>query len=179
MHDWTRRGEVPLPDPDLAADMYDHAECAMNEVGYVHYEISNWCRPGRECEHNLIYWRNEPYFGLGAGAHGSTITRRRWNVRRPAEYIARVGSGASAEMSGEDIDERTSRGETMILGLRLLEEGVQQERFRRRYGLSIEAAYPDELGEGWARGLIEITPECVRLTPSGRFLSNQVMRTFV
>jgi oxygen-independent coproporphyrinogen-3 oxidase len=179
MYDWTRRGETPFPDPDLAADMYDYAEGAMREAEFTHYEISNWCKPGRECRHNLIYWRNEPYYGLGAGAHGSTITQRRWNVKRPADYIARIERGESVEMNHEDIDERTSRGETMMLGLRLLNEGVQQARFAQRYGAPAAHFYERELDESAKKGLIEVTDERVRLTERGRFVSNQVMRLFV
>jgi oxygen-independent coproporphyrinogen-3 oxidase len=179
MYDWTRRGEVPFPDPDLAADMYDHAEDALGAAGYDHYEISNWCKPGRACQHNLIYWRNEPYYGLGAGAHGSTITRRRWNVRRPADYITRIERNETVEMNGEDIDGATSRGETMMLGLRLLNEGVTHERFAQRYGAPMMQFYARELDEGVAKGLIEITAERVKLTERGRFVSNQVMKLFV
>lgn len=179
MYDWTRRGEVPFPDPDAAADMYDHAEEALGAAGYDHYEISNWCKPGRECAHNLIYWRNEPYFGLGAGAHGSTIARRRWNAKRPADYIGRIERGESVEMNHEDIDERTSRGETMMLGLRLLNEGVPHARFEQRYGAPMAAFFARELNEGVSKGLIEMDAERVRLTERGRFVSNQVMKLFV
>lgn len=179
MHDWTRRGELPFPDPDLAADMYDHAEQTLGAQGLIHYEISNWCRPGRACEHNLIYWRNEPYYGLGAGAHGSTIVRRRWNVRQPREYITRVERGETAEMNHEDIDERTSRGETMMLGLRLLQEGVTHSRFAERYGAPPSHFYERELAQGQHFNLLEVTDERVRLTERGHFLSNQVMRMFV
>lgn len=179
MYDWTRRGEVPFPDPDLAADMYDHAEVAMAGAGFEHYEISNWCKPGHECAHNLIYWRNEPYYGLGAGAHGSTVTRRRWNVKRPAEYIARIERGESVEMNHEDIDARTSRGETMMLGLRLLNEGVSQARFAERYGAPASRFYPNELDEAASKGLIEVTTERIRLTEKGRFVSNQALKLFV
>ena len=179
LHDWTRRGQVPFPDPDLAADMYEHTERALGEAGFEHYEISNWCKPGRACAHNLIYWRNEPYYGLGAGAHGSTIRRRRWNVKRPADYIARLERGESAEGGHEDIDEATSRGETMMLGLRLLREGVEQARFARRYGAPIAHFYARELEAGVAQGLLEVTDERVRLTERGRFISNRAMRLFL
>lgn len=179
MYDWTRRGEVPFPDPDLAADMYDYAERALDDAGFVHYEISNWCRPGCACEHNLIYWRNEPYYGFGAGAHRSTITRRSWNVKRPTEYIARIARGESAEMSHEDIDAATSRGETMMLGLRLLQEGVSQVRFAARYGAPISHFYARELQIGVAQGLLEVDDERVRLTSRGRFVSNRVMQLFI
>jgi oxygen-independent coproporphyrinogen-3 oxidase len=179
MYDWTRRGEVPFPDPDAAADMYDHAEEAMGSAGFDHYEISNWCKPGRECAHNLIYWRNESYLGLGAGAHGSTVNRRRWNVKRPADYISRIERGESVELNHEDIDERTSRGETMMLGLRLLNEGVTQARFAERYGAPAAHFYAEELNEAAGKGLLEITPERIRLTEKGRFVSNQALKLFV
>lgn len=179
MYDWTRRGEVPFPDPDAAADMYDHAEEAMGSAGFDHYEISNWCKSGRECDHNLIYWRNEPYYGLGAGAHGSTITRRRWNVKRPADYVSRIDRGESVEMNHEDIDERTSRGETMMLGLRLLNEGVNVSRFAERYGAPPAHFYARELDEAVSKRLIEITPERICLTEQGRFVSNQALKLFV
>jgi oxygen-independent coproporphyrinogen-3 oxidase len=179
MYDWVRRGEVPTPDPDAAADMYDYAEAAMAHAGFAHYEISNWCKPGRACAHNLIYWHNEPYYGMGAGAHASSIQRRWWNVRRPADYVARIQRGESVEMGHEDIDAATSRGETMMLGLRLLEEGISPARFAARYGAPIDHFYAAELRDGVQRGLLEITPERVRLTTKGHFLSNQVLSTFV
>ncbi len=179
MYDWTRRGEAPFPDPDLAADMYDHAEDVLGGAGFGHYEISNWCKPGRECAHNLIYWRNEPYYGLGAGAHGSTIARRRWNVKRPADYVNRIEHGESAEMNHEDIDARTSRGETMMLGLRLLNEGVSQARFAERYGAPPAHFYARELDEAVGKGLLEVTSDCIRLTEQGHFVSNQALKLFI
>lgn len=179
LHDQTRRGDLPYPDPDAAADMYDLAEDMLGAAGYIHYEISNWRRPGRECAHNLIYWRNEPYFGFGPGAHSSSIRRRWWNVRRPAEYIARIERGESVEMGNEDIDERASRGETMVMGLRLLQEGVTYARFAQRHGVEMREVFGEQLRAGQEKGLLELLPDRVRLTRKGRFLSNQVMATFV
>jgi oxygen-independent coproporphyrinogen III oxidase len=179
MHDWTRRGEVPFPDPDAAADMYEHARETLGMAGYGHYEISNWAKPGRACAHNLIYWRNEPYYGLGAGAHGSTINRRTWCVKRPADYIARVERGDPVELNHEDLEPHTSRGETMMLGLRLLQEGVSQARFAARYGAPVDAFYARELARGVEMGVIDVTPERVQLTEKGTFVSNQAMMLFV
>lgn len=180
LQDLTRRGTLPLPDSDVAADMYDHAESRMEAAGYTHYEISNWCRPGRPCAHNLIYWRNEPYFGLGAGAHSSAIDRRWWNVKRPADYIARAGRGASAvEAGGEDIDGPTSRGETMMLGMRLLGEGMTHARFEARYGAPMASFFGEALAEAAHRGLVVVDAAGARLTEKGRFLSNQVFQMFV
>ena len=185
MYDWTRRGDVPFPDPDVAADMYDAAEETLGALGYVHYEISNWCLPGRECAHNLIYWRNEPYYGLGAGAHSSSINRRWWKVRRPAEYIARAKRMVNGEpstvleMGSEMINPAVSRGETMMLGLRLLHEGIEQARFAQRYGAPITHFFADALTEAEAKGLIAINAQRICLTQRGRFLSNQVMKLFL
>ncbi len=83
-------GSIPLPDPDTAADQYEMACAALAAAGFGHYEISNWARPGHECQHNLIYWRNEPYLGLGAGAHGSAGGYRYHVVRQPRHYIRRM-----------------------------------------------------------------------------------------
>ncbi len=179
LHDQVRRGELPSPDPDAAADMFDCAEEALAKAGFAHYEISNWCRAGRECRHNLIYWRNEPYFGFGPGAHSSSIARRWWNVRRPAEYVDRIRRGEPVEMGREDIDERTSRGETMVMGLRLLQEGVSFERFEARHGMAMQQAFGEALRESERKGLLEIQADRALLTPRGRFLSNQVMTLFV
>ncbi len=179
MHDWTRRGEVPFPDPDLAADMYAFAEHTLAAAGLEHYEISNWCKPGHMCEHNLIYWRNEPYHGLGAGAHGSTIARRYWKVKRPADYIARVARGEPIEHGHEDIGAATSRSETMMLGLRLLREGVDQARFTQRYGAPVAHFYARQLEQGIAQGLLEVDEARVRLTERGQFVSNQAMQLFL
>ena len=184
MHDWVRRGEVPYPDPDAAADMYDYAEQAMAGFGYDHYEISNWCLADHECEHNLIYWHNEPYYGLGAGAHSSAIYaghggRRWWKVRRPADYVGKAERGESLEMNHEVLEERTSRGETIVLALRLLNEGVNQARFTERYGAPIHTFYENELKEGVNLGLLDITAERITLTQKGHFLSNRVMEMFV
>ena len=179
MHDWVRRGDVPYPDPDAAADMYDHAEASMRAAGFTHYEISNWALPGRECAHNVIYWHNEPFFGFGAGAHSSSVQRRWWNVRRPADYVGRIQRGESAEMGHEDIDAVTSRGETMMMGLRLLEEGVSLTAFAQRYGAPLEQYYAAELREGLRLGMLDITPDRVRLTERGHFLSNQALMLFV
>ncbi|MCX7939189.1 MAG: radical SAM family heme chaperone HemW [Thermoflexales bacterium] len=179
MHDWTRRGEVPLPDPDLAAAMYALAEEHLDAAGFTHYEISNWHRPDKACQHNLVYWRNGSYFGFGAGAHGATETLRYWRVRRPAEYIARAQRGESTIAGSETIEPATSRSETMMLGLRLLEEGVSQARFAQRYGAPISAFFAEALQRGEQLGLIEVTPERVRLRPEARFISNQAMMLFI
>ena len=99
MERWVDSGALPEPDPDLAAEMYETAEEAMSRRGYRHYEISNWALPGFESRHNLVYWRNEPYLGVGPGAHSYLDGVRLWNLRSPREYVRRVERAASRDSS--------------------------------------------------------------------------------
>src|SRR5207245_4757965 len=96
-------GARPGPDPDLQADMFHMACELLAAAGYVHYEISNWAKPGHECVHNLGYWEGRPYLGLGAGAHSFRAARRWWNLRPPAAYIATVEEGRAPLGGGETL----------------------------------------------------------------------------
>jgi oxygen-independent coproporphyrinogen-3 oxidase len=91
MQRWLHNGTILAPDPDTAADQYELAGRELAAAGFGHYEISNWARPGRECRHNVVYWRNEPYLGLGAGAHGLAGGYRYQVVRQPRAYVRRMG----------------------------------------------------------------------------------------
>ncbi|MFQ6058653.1 MAG: radical SAM family heme chaperone HemW [Anaerolineae bacterium] len=179
LHAQVARGELPQPDPDLAADMYLLAQEMLGAAGYRHYEISNWARPGYECRHNLTYWRNGPYLGFGAGAHSWFGRRRYHNVLSPQEYIQRLCHGAGPIAESEEIGEALEMAETMIMGLRLIEEGVSFEGFARRFGRRLESLYKKELEELRELGLIEVTEERVRLTGRGRLLGNEVFQRFL
>jgi oxygen-independent coproporphyrinogen-3 oxidase len=174
----------------------------LGAAGYLHYEISNWARAGGEAAwqsprlaaaHNLIYWRNQPYLGLGAGAY-STVNGERWmNVKRPQTYLERVeiGTGlglARAEKSVERIDRSIAIQEQLLLGLRLVREGVGLAEFEARFGVALPDAFPDAFPEAVADGLasnltelIETPPDGrrLRLTEQGRFLANQVIIQFI
>ena len=91
MHNWVASGRMTDPDPDLSADMYLLAEERMDSLGYCHYEISNWSKPGFKSEHNLAYWKNLSYLGVGPGAHSYISDCRFRNIRSPREYITRLG----------------------------------------------------------------------------------------
>ncbi len=193
LFDRVRRGLSAEPDDDLAADLYAQACERLAAGGYEQYEISNWAlRRGQEagvrrqlptsnlqCHHNLVYWRHEPYLGFGAGAHSYAEDRRWWNVKPTPEYIRRIKAGQSPERAGESIDRRLAMGETMMLGLRLVAEGVTDARFRARFGLGLDDAFGDEIARLIARGLLERLPDRVRLTRRGRLLGNQVFAEFL
>jgi oxygen-independent coproporphyrinogen III oxidase len=181
------QGIAPEPDPDLQADMYEFAVQAMAAAGYQQYEISNWSRPGRECRHNLIYWRNQPYLGLGAGAHSRFRDARFAAVRAPAVYIQRVaaargGAGIEPEplairfphIATEDaLDAVTDASDSAILGLRL-NEGLDLQAFAARHGAALHEIAGPALDELTGFGLTERADGHLRLTEKGRLLSNEV-----
>jgi oxygen-independent coproporphyrinogen-3 oxidase len=178
-------GWLSTPDPDLAADMYELAGEWLAGAGYRQYEISNWSRPGYQCAHNLVYWRNRPYLGLGAGAHSSLRGRRWWNVRPVQSYIDRVIEGVAtpwpspAAQDGEVIDRALEMGETMMLGLRLTQEGIAESDFRQRFGVSLEEVYGDVIQDMQRLGLLMWTDGRLCLTRRGRLLGNQVFAEFL
>ena len=189
-------GDLPQPDPDLAADMYLHAEEVLADAGYHHYEISNWCLPGHQCRHNMTYWLNQAYLGIGPGAHSSVHGYRFHDVTSPRQYIDLVRNWATrgttpAQSLNEEtlgsidpiggierIDERTAMAETMFLGLRLL-DGIGMNGFRERHGADLSAVYGREIQELTEQGLLEQGEGLLRLTGKGRLLANQVFLRFL
>ena len=199
---WVEQGRLPEPDPDLAADMYDLARSALKDAGYEHYEISNWSRAGRESEHNLAYWRNLQWLGVGPGAHSSLRTAesaggcRFWTVRSPRDYARRAAEWAakasrweSATAAGiegvptvdglEVIDEDTAAAETMFLGLRLL-DGMDVAEASARVGIDLAARYERELAELTAEGLLAWEDDGrLRLAEEAYLVANQAFTRFL
>ena len=188
-------GMLPNPDPDLAADMYEWARDELRVAGYRHYEISNWARTGVEgdgatpqlaCRHNLGTWKLQPYLGLGAGAHGSVPGWRYANVRHPSDYIHRIGSGAAGRFPFSPavaetwpVDAETERREWLMLGLRLVEEGVEARGFQERFGVDLDSVFGSILADLEEQGLLERSAGRLRLTPRGHLLGNRVFVHFV
>ena len=178
---WTLRqkGRLPLPDDDAAAEMFQMAIDAAGGAGYRQYEVSNFARPSRECRHNLHYWRNEPYFGFGCGAVGYQEGARRMNLKSPAKYAEAVEAGRDLTLSSETLPRDAQMAETMMLGLRLTQEGVDCALFAARFGVDPREQYASEVETFARRGLLEVAGESLRLTPQGVFLANDVMMAFV
>ena len=174
-----QKGRLTLPGDDAAADMYALAQREMATAGRSQYETSNFALPGRECRHNLHYWRNEEYDGFGCGAASYRGGTRRMTVKSPVQYADKVSSGADLTLSAETLTREETMAETMMLGLRLTREGVSRARFRERFGADPAAVYAQDIETFRARGLLEVTNECIRLTPGGVFLANEVMMAFV
>ena len=184
----TKSGIIPLPDADLSADQYALACQLLATAGYIHYEISNWALPQYECQHNLIYWRNEQYLGLGAGAHGHAGGWRYAVVKQPRTYLRRIAQGrdpnqpyplSSAVAEANQMSQADRISETMITQLRLLEEGVDLAWFSAEFGLTLDDHYGETLTQLIDWGLVEKKFGRLRLTPQGWFLSNQVFYRLV
>lgn len=202
LHHWVQVGRVDQPDDDEAADLYELAMDVLGDAGHIHYEVSNWARRTADdptarahaasmaayaCRHNLIYWRNQEYLGVGPGAHSHLITdgdggpvEQRWGNDKPvADYIKRIADGEPVAAFTETIEPQLSMGETMMLGLRLVMEGVPFVRFQQRYGMALAAVFADELARLQAWGLIEMSADRVRLTHRGLMVGNQVFAYFL
>jgi oxygen-independent coproporphyrinogen-3 oxidase len=186
LHRWVGEGKVALPDEDLAADMYEHARHRLREAGYSQYEISNWAKPGRECAHNVTYWRNLPYIGLGAGAHSWYGGRRFMEAKSLREYTERVNKAvtlasgdalvslpAAAIVEDETISRELEMAETVMLGLRLT-AGVDARDFEQRYGQSLESVFAGRLREARAAELVETVDGRLLLTERGLLMGNEV-----
>jgi oxygen-independent coproporphyrinogen-3 oxidase len=194
MQKWVNRGLLPRPDDDLAADMYEAASQRLADAGFIQYEISNWARQDENggifaCRHNLQYWRNLPYLGFGAGAHGYVGWARTANVLSPTAYINRCLEGSPGEfprtaatLEFNAIDRQVEIGETMMMGLRLTREGVSDIVFKERFGSSLRDLFHDQIARMEKLGLLEWAGEnwdILRLTPRGRLLGNQVFIEFI
>lgn len=179
---WVAQGKVTPADEDIAADMYELARDRLARAGYHHYEVSNWALPGHECRHNLTYWRNLPYIGLGAGAHGWSGRERYADTRPIRDYIARVTASAQtrdellpalAVVDREEISRALEMAETAILGLRLV-DGLDLASFGRRFGVSFDTVFAQRLAPLGEYGLVARAGDRIRLTERGLLLGNEV-----
>jgi oxygen-independent coproporphyrinogen-3 oxidase len=194
-------GRVPEPDADMQAEMYEWSCERLAQAGYAQYEISNWSRPGHECRHNLVYWRNGEWLGLGASAHSHWGSGQRTadsgqqrfrfaDVYSPRRYIELVGDTVEAGVDAraeprellrmmrqvtyvEEQPPDAAMADAAILGLRL-NEGLNVGDFEARYGTSLEAAYGPVLSEMAGLGLLERANGHLLLTARGRLLANEV-----
>ena len=179
------RGRVTAPDADAQAEQYEWTQDRLAQAGYEHYEISNWARPGYRCRHNLIYWQNREYLGLGAGAHSFLNGVRFSSVLLPNRYVELVDASVAARARGtgemrhvagtELITEELSISDTLILGLRLT-DGIDLDAFAARYGRSVDEVHGSVIDEFVGYGLLERTATHLRLTPRGRLLSNELFQ---
>src|SRR5579872_514303 len=177
-----RHGKIRPLESDEQAEMYAAVREELPRRGYAMYEISNYAQAGRECRHNLTYWHNETYLGLGAGAHSFARDgaggRRWWNERNPARYIALTTESGVAETGSESVAPKTSMGEFVFLNLRL-REGFALADFDTRFATSFENAFGSRTARLFEGGLLENREDRIRLTERGLELADSVFAEFV
>jgi oxygen-independent coproporphyrinogen-3 oxidase len=206
MENDVRRGILPEPDPDIAAEMYLLAQHDLASVGYQQYEISNWSKNGHQSRHNLAYWLNKPYLGIGPGAHSylfdnglSTLKQLGSNglrfsmIKSPSRYIKEMGDNEISKNEAisyqylqsvrvtdqvEPISPSLAMAETMMMGLRL-NCGVSNQEFTQRFGATIIEKYADVVEECMELTLLEWDQQHLRLTERGRLLGNEVFLRFI
>lgn len=178
LHAELEAGRVARVDHDLEADMYEATIDTLAAAGYQQYEISNFARPGAECRHNLTYWHNEPYLGIGPSAAGYVDGVRYKNVPDIADYVASIKAGRSPRCEEERLPPERAARETAMLALRL-NEGLNRPRFADRFGQDPVAFFAAALAKHVADGLLEVTPTAIRLTRKGLLLANTVIADFV
>jgi len=162
---YSRRHEAISEDESLR--LYQMTEAALSD--YTHYEISNFALPGYACRHNLIYWRNEEYFGFGTGAFGYLAGVRMRNTPSVQEYLRQPGK-KSEQLS---LDPLEIKVETLIQHFRL-REGIAKDYYQRRFGTSIEADFGEVLDDLERRGLVTASETHYRPTPEGFYLNNEI-----
>jgi len=172
-------GKQPVPDEDLAGEMYLSLLEKIKESDYEQYEISNFCLPGFESRHNSKYWTFDPVYGFGCSAHSFDGERRRWaNARDTNAYIKLIEKTGAAIVEETILDESERRAEFAFLGLRLM-CGVCLTEFEEKFGVSFLGEYGAALEESFEAGLIEIEGNRLRLTGKGALFSNTVFAAFV
>lgn len=196
MEQWVAQGKISDPDPDQAAEQYEQAQLLLRSAGYNQYEISNWALPGYESRHNLSYWYNLPFLGIGPGAYSYLDGYRFSDVSQPREYIKRIATWWQASIEEhvepgaidlnalglitnlDPVDTTKEMGETMMLGLRLV-KGVSEEEFQERFGNSIQDIYGPAMEELAELNLLEVVDGHIRLTSKGQLLGNEVFARFL
>ncbi|MBW7904114.1 MAG: radical SAM family heme chaperone HemW [Phycisphaerae bacterium] len=178
LHEQMKGGRIRPADPELEADMYEATVATLAAAGLRQYEISNFARPGRECRHNLVYWHNEPYLGIGPSASGFVGGVRYKNVPDTAEYVRCLDEGRSPRAQQETLSPEQRARESVMLELRLV-EGIDRRRFAQRFGHDPAELFGDQVRRHAELGLLEIGPATLRLTRRGMLVADSVITDFL
>ena len=172
-----RRGKLPLPKEELEAEMFEYIIAELERAGFEHYEISNFSKSGFESRHNLMYWDNAEYYGIGAGASGYVNGIRYKNHGPIRHYLSAVEDG-NARITEEHLSQKEQMEEEMFLGLRK-KSGVSMARFEEKFGRSFDGLYGETVRDLVQQGLMQIEGDRVRMTKRGLFLGDTVAERFI
>ncbi len=171
-------GRLALPTDDAAGDMYDYITEQLPHLGYRRYEISNYAKAGEESRHNLAYWQDVPYIGLGAAAHSYWQGRRTENEEDIRRYIACIEEGRAPAREEEPASRENHIEEFAFLALRTA-EGIDKHRFRKKFETDIGEIYGEAIRRLKKAGLLEETASAIRLTKQGMKFGNRVFEEFL
>lgn len=172
------KGQLILPTEEEDRKMYELAKSYLKDKGYQHYEISNWAKCGKECKHNILYWKQESYIGVGLGAHSYFEGRRYSNEQQLKQYIAHQGDLSQIQKESEQVTTQMSQEEFMFLGLRLL-EGISLNEFKNKYGLTLEEVYGKQIKRWIKEKALVQNKDRLYLSDYGVDISNQIFASFL
>ena len=172
-----RRGKLPLPKEEVEAEMFEYIIAELELAGFEHYEISNFSKPGFESRHNLMYWDNAEYYGIGAGASGY-VNGVRYKNHGPIRHYLKVVEEGNARIHEEHLSLREQMEEEMFLGLRK-KTGVSKARFEEKFGTSFENLYGQVVRDLCHQGLLQVEGQQIRMTKKGLFLGDTVAERFI
>lgn len=176
-HTMYQRNQLPLPDEEDELNMYLLLMERMKAAGYKQYEISNFAKPGFESRHNMTYWRNEDYYGLGAGAHGYVGRRRHVNIKGVNPYNEAANKGLP-RLESFEISREEAMEDFLMVGLRVL-DGVSGRRFREQFGITMEEVFAGPLNKMVGAGLLDATEDGYKLSSKGILFGNDVFGEFI
>lgn len=182
LYDDVTHGRETLPDEDAVADMEDAGMDLLEQLGFMRYEVSNFAKPGFECRHNLIYWHNEPYLGLGAAAHSSMIEDGLWvrfsNESNIPAYLKKIEKGRLPRAERIIVNTFEQMFESVMLGLRLV-KGIDRKAFFDRFGCDVIETYQEAYDKNDRFGFWDRSdPAYLRLTKNGMDHLDSVLRVF-
>ena len=172
-----RRGKLPLPKEEVEAEMFEYIIAELERAGFEHYEISNFSKPGFESRHNLMYWDNAEYYGIGAGASGY-VNGVRYKNHGPIRHYLKAVEEGNARINEEHLSLREQMEEEMFLGLRK-KTGVSKARFEEKFGTSFENVYGQVVRDLCHQGLLQVEDQQIRMTKKGLFLGDTVAERFI
>ena len=172
------QGDLKEVPEELDRKMYHEAQAYLAKQGYEQYEISNWAKPGHQCQHNLVYWHCEPYLGLGLGAHSFFDGKRFYNEEKLEAYVEAAGDLNKLRYEEEIVTPKAAREEYIFLGLRLI-KGIDTKDFKKRFGDSIWAFYPEQLKKWTTQGLLIQDGDRLYLNDYGLDVCNEIFASFI
>ena len=171
-------GKLIMPDDDHQLELYKRTIERLTKKGFHHYEISNFAHRGKECKHNITYWENKNTLGLGAGASSYMNGTRFKNINLPAHYIRQVKEKKIAVEHSETLELRQAMGETIMLGLRLL-QGISIHQFEKRFQISFINLFRNIISALKEKELVIIEKDYLRLSQKGLFWADSVILEFI